>query len=212
MPNEPKSTASAKVNFKPATAKLMIGSLDDTALAISAQYNPREVTIAQGSAWHAHEKADTPSSSLHLEFGATQPRTMAVELLFDGYESQGQLDNIAGNVDDRTRSRSVEQAIQLLQTLASARPERKRFEDRRPHFCVVVWGTGGIPSFTCVIASLQTKYQAFTSGGKVLRATCTVQLEEACRVDLDDQAPLNQGYASRMAGQRRLRMLGLRPA
>ncbi len=212
---QPKKPAEP-AKFVPATAKLMIGSLDNPGLTISAQYNPREVTITQGSNWKTHDKKETVASNFHVEFATTQPRAMTVELLFDGYETHGQLSEIAGvNGDERghkiaREGRTVEETIAMLQQLVNIRENNPRPEDVRPHFCVVVWGQHGVPTFTCVIESLTTKYQVFSSTGRVLRATCTIQLKEACRVDREDAAPLNQDYGRRqVAATRRLRMLGL---
>ena len=50
--------------------------------------------------------------------------------------------------------------------------------DRRPHRCVVKWGST-VPSFRCVIESVSTKYTMFTDDGTPVRATCTVKLKEA---------------------------------
>ena len=49
---------------------------------------------------------------------------------------------------------------------------------RRPHLCVVTWGTT-VPTFKCVIESLSVKYTMFSDQGVPLRATCTVKLKEA---------------------------------
>jgi hypothetical protein len=49
---------------------------------------------------------------------------------------------------------------------------------RRPHMCVVTWGTT-VPTFKCVIESLSVKYTMFSDQGVPLRATCTVKLKEA---------------------------------
>lgn len=103
---------------------------------------------------------------------------MTVEMLFDGYESRGNLSNIVGNSGDGSRSRNAQPAI--LQNLFNVRGERKPLEDWRAHFCVVM-GQWRNPSFTCGIESLQTKYQAFTTTGQMLCATCTVALKEAGR-------------------------------
>ncbi len=173
-----------KTAFAHGTARLVIGSLDDPKLTISAQYNPREIQITQAGGWTDHKKKDGSTAALHVEYTCGQPRTLQVELLFDGYESDGVIGNRA--------TMTVKQAIATLQSMISLREVRRSHEDWRPHFCVVAWGTDGMPSMRCVIDSLQTKYQVFSATGKVLRATCTLSLKEARRVDLDMAAPHNK--------------------
>jgi hypothetical protein len=97
---------------------------------------------------------------------------MSVEMLFDGYEGGSR-----GSVH-------VTAQIAILETLARVRkPDSSDEKMRRPHHCVVSWGVAGMPTFKCVIENLSTKYSMFSSDGKPLRATCTVKLKEAARVD-----------------------------
>lgn len=171
--------------FKPPSAKLTIGSLDDST-TVSAQYNPKELQVDQTVPWKKPEAAnqtgtqkspDGAQDPIALEFTGAEGRTMSVELLFDGYEKAGDRKvNVAGE-------------IAKLETLARVRnPSEPDEKKRRPHQCIVTWGGRGLPSFKCVIESLSTKYTMFSSDGEPLRATCTVKLKEAHAVDKKDKA------------------------
>jgi len=155
---------------KPTLAKLTIGSLDDSSINVEAQYNPKELQVDRTVPWakpQASNKAGSGGSpgEIRLEFTGAEGRNMQVELLFDGYETNG-----AGVTDNITK----------LSTLATVRgSDASASDERRPHHCVVSWGDRGLPKFKCVIESLSVKYQMFSPEGKPLRATATVKLKEA---------------------------------
>ncbi|HVK87178.1 MAG TPA: hypothetical protein VM513_23820 [Kofleriaceae bacterium] len=224
--------ASSNSSFQPAKAKLTIGSLDDTSLTVSAQYNPKELQVDQNVPWKKPEAATQTSTQpaaggsgaggaggggagaggggggaggggggaggggaggggaggatgnaggssgpdenyMALEFTGAEGRTMSVEMLFDGYEGGGRTVDVASKVAVLEK---------LARVIDPRSPDEKK---RRPHHCVVTWGERGLPSFKCVIENLSTKYSMFSSDGKPLRATCTVKLKEAVRVDKD---------------------------
>lgn len=157
------------MSFDPATQKLTILSLD-TSIQVEAQYNPKELQIDKSIPWSKVNQANQSNEKgIHLEFTGAEGRTMTVELLFDGYETEG-----------NTKKGAVKDLIATLETMASVLdPESKDENRRRPHRCSVSWGQGGMPKFRCVIESLSTKYTMFSSEGVPLRATCTVKLKEA---------------------------------
>lgn len=173
------------MSFEPARAKLTIGSLDDTGLTVSAQYNPKELQVDMSVPWKKQEPANSsgaagggagakdtgPDNRMALEFTGAEGRTMSVELLFDGYEPEGRYVNVTGQVA----------MLQRMATVIDS--ESKDEKKRRPHHCVISWGQRGLPKFECVIESLSTKYSMFSSDGEPLRATCTVKLKEAKIVD-----------------------------
>lgn len=155
--------------FQPAQHKLTIGSLDDSKLTVAAHYNPHELQIDKSIPWGEHDERDTKKKSApkqgqdSLEFNGAPTRTMSIELLFDGYEEQ----------------KSVEPLIDALEEMSTPRDATaKEPEDRRPHYCVVVWGKD-IPPFRCVIDGLVVKYTMFDTRGMPLRAVATVKLKEA---------------------------------
>ena len=171
--------------FLHATGRLAIGSLepgeDDT--WIVAQYNPRELTITQPITWAEHRPTATQTpDAMYLDFGGMQPRTIQVELLFDGAESNGRVSRDAN-------AKTVMESLFVLKTLASVIDPYSRDEERRrPHFCLVTWGDGDFPKFCGVIESLVIKYQMWSSGGTVVRATASVGLKEASKVGLAEKA------------------------
>jgi hypothetical protein len=168
--------------FSQPTAKLTIGSLDESGVQVEAQYNPKELQVDQTVPWKKPDAANQTgtqkdpqgsSDPIALEFTGAEGRTMSVELLFDQYEQAG-----------GGRSVDVAGQVAILETLARVRnPTDPDENKRRPHQCVVAWGGRGLPSFKCVIESLSTKYTVFSSDGQPLRATCTVKLKEAHAVD-----------------------------
>lgn len=162
------------MNFEPATAKLKIGSIDEPSLTVEAQYNPKELQVDLTVPWKKPQSANQTGGDkkddnyMTLEFTGAEGRTMSVEMLFDGYEKNT---SIAGKVG-------------VLEELARVRnPEDNKEALRRPHHCVISWGANGMPKFKCVIESLSTKYTMFSSNGTPLRATCTVKLKEAERLE-----------------------------
>ena len=158
--------------FTPPGAKIAIGSLDEPNLGIKAQYNPKELQIDKNVPWQKHNKAN--ANGLQLEFTGAEGRSMTVDMLFDMYEE----------------NKSVRDSVAILEKLATVRePNSKEDALRRPHHCVVVWGTvmgGGDNKFQCVIESIQTKYTMFSAEGIPLRATVTLKLKEAERLMMAD--------------------------
>lgn len=165
------------MSFEPAKAKLTIGSLDDTSVTVSAQYNPKELQVDQNVPWKKPEAATKTGSQegtgssagkpLEVEFTGAEGRSMTVEMLFDGYEPSGRFVKVTDMVKTLTKLATV------------MKPDSPNEQERRPHHCVVSWGAKGLPKFECVIESLSTKYSMFSTDGEPLRATCTVKLKEA---------------------------------
>ena len=166
------------MSFEPAKAKLTIGSLDDGGLTVSAQYNPKELQVDQNVPWKKPEAATKTGAAggaagsssgkpLEVEFTGAEGRTMTIEMLFDGYEPSGRKVNVTEMVKRLTKMATVIDS------------ESSDEQKRRPHHCVISWGSRGLPKFECVIESLSTKYSMFSSEGEPLRATCTVKLKEA---------------------------------
>lgn len=158
------------MTYIPPGAKISIGSIDEPGLGVEAQYNPKELQIDKSVPWQKHNKQN--ANGLQLEFTGAEGRTMSVELLFDGYEE----------------NESIHGQVATLERLATVRePNSSQDEMRRPHHCVVVWGTvmgGGDNKFQCVIEQISTKYTMFSEEGAPLRATVTVKLKEAERVSM----------------------------
>jgi len=162
-------------SFGPASVHVGIKSLDD-GTEVYALYNPKELQVDREVPWtEAGDQKDSTapdskskkSGGIDLEFTGAKGRSMTLELLFDGYEDEDGAKYVAGE-------------ISKLEHLASIHgdPGAKEEDKRRPHWCVVNWGTT-LQGFRCVISSLSTKYTMFDSQGNPLRATCTLKLMEA---------------------------------
>lgn len=173
--------------FGHARARLTIGSLDVPMLTVTAQYNPseleltKEIPFGEDAGLGVTASADTQrtaaanSGASKLEFNGSKGRTLKVEMLFDGFET----------------GHSIEPQIELLDRLSSSRdPSSTKEELRRPHNCIVAWGTGNrsIPPFRCAITSLTVKYTVFSTHGVPLRALVTVMLKEVAVVELGTSA------------------------
>jgi len=162
--------------FMPASEKVTIASLD-TSLTVRAQYNPKELGLSKTVQWQAHNERDNRASQDRdakaghdSEYNGGGQRNMTVELFFDRYEDLG--------VEGKEPDKAIEDIMDDLNTLASIRSLSGEEEERRPHYCVVVWGIGGIRPFRCVIEGLEIKYTMFDRLGVPLRATATVKLRE----------------------------------
>ena len=154
-------------NFQHPSTRISIASVD-TGARVEAQYNPKELQIDKSVPWQKNPQANkSPETGIQLEFTGAEGRSMSVEMLFDGFED----------------NKPVTAPIEMLNTFASPLDAGSTDENkRRPHLCVVSWGT--LPSFRCVIESLSVKYTMFSEGGDPLRATCTVKLKEANSVKM----------------------------
>lgn len=148
---------------KKGAGTISIASLD-TGIQVDAQYNPKELQIDKSVPWQKPSQANQSNENgISLEFTGADGRSISVELLFDGYETNSPVN---GEVDK-------------LNTMASVLdPDSKDENLRRPHLCLAKWGLT-LPAFTCVIESLSIKYTMFSDEGSPLRATCTVKLKEA---------------------------------
>ena len=168
------------MNQTPHDGKLHIGSIDpDVEADVVAQYNPKELSVDKKVPWSKHsytnkgnDLASKGRGHIAYEFTGSEGRTVSVELLFDAFGSTPPVD--------------VAEEVAKLELLAAVKDPSSPDEDkRRPPLCLIVW-SDTLPSFKCVITQLTTKYTMFDSTGKPLRATCTVQLQEADSLSTKD--------------------------
>ncbi len=164
--------ADIQVGFDVGVAKLTIGSVDDSKLQVTAQYNPAQLDMQRGVTWNRsnnkkdnrpdHRRSEPPDND--LEYTGGEGRSLTLDLLFDGVETMT----------------CIEPQIEALDEMATLVKELgHNGDDPRPHQCVIVWGTDGIKPFVCVIESIGVKYQMFDRNGRPLRATATVKVKEA---------------------------------
>lgn len=131
---------------------------------VTAQYNPKEVSIEKSLSWNAgaNKKADLPQ----LEFSAVQARTLSMELMFDTYEQEEDVQV------------HLAQLMRLASVIDPAAKDHSE-KDRRPTLVQVQWGKPDMPIFRGVIASISTKLTMFLPSGMPVRATCTIKIMEA---------------------------------
>ena len=168
MPNDSGNNASSSVKsptvaspFGTQITMLTVASVDDSNLQVSAQYNPKEIGIDKNINWTKHQGAKMDSAD--LEYTGADGRALSLELFFDGYEDNTDVDATY---------------VSKLLTMATASTDKNAKPQGRPHQVIVVWGTTMKP-FTGVIASLSTKYSMFAPDGTPIRATVTLKLTEA---------------------------------
>jgi hypothetical protein len=145
--------------------KFVIGTLHGTTLEITAQYNPKELSRQASATWTPHPNTSakqSPSADTHLwmEYGTTAPRTLTLELLFDGYEEGISIAKVVEDLESLT----------MPVNMGSRIPS-----ERRPQACVAVWGS---QSLRCVVTSVSTNLTMFDATGEPLRAICSVTLQE----------------------------------
>lgn len=147
-------------------SKLLIVGLDN-GVSLEAQYNPKELGIDKSVPW---QKSPTSSGDQpELQFTSAEGRSMSFELFFDGYEKGVNVHAIY-----------VEPLLALTRVMDASKsaPEDKR----RPTRVRIQWGNG-IPPFEGVLESVSTKYTMFMPGGRPVRATASVKLIEAERME-----------------------------
>ncbi len=195
--------------FTSPRTRLTIGSLDtcpskmrallgrligrrENHLEVSATYNPYKIDISKEVSWlekpllgshNADREARMKHGRFHHEYGGAKGRTMSLELHFDGFET----------------GTSIEGEIQKLEALSNPL-EIDSIEEsrRRPHHCVVSWGTAMRP-FHCVISSLKVSYTMFDRAGMPLRALVAITLTEADVLELDKDVGLSPVNPARAA-------------
>jgi len=145
--------------------KFVLGTIHGEKIEIVAQYNPKELSRQVQAEWNDNpntsaKQSKTSESKVWAEYGTSRPRSVTLELLFDGYEENL---SVAPIVEDLER-------LALPVDMRSSDPTK-----RRPQLCVAVWGA---QQLRCVVESVATKLTMFDISGEPLRATCTVQLKE----------------------------------
>lgn len=144
----------------PRLEKCLIKSLDGPSIEVLANFNPKEIGIDKTIPWNKHKSsvADIPV----LEFTDPDSRELSLELLFDTFEEKESV---------------WEKHIQKLEALTQVVKEKKR-----PPMVLFLWGTA-FPSFMGVIGTLGIKYTMFLPNGAPCRATVTLKIKEAKKLE-----------------------------
>jgi len=153
--------------------KFSIGTIHGELIEIVAQYNPKELARQAAAQWNPHPNTSARRSKVGenyrwLEYGTSEPRTLTVELMFDGLEEGVSVAPVVARLE----------ALTIPVDMAS-----EDISERRPQLCIAVWGD---EKMRCVVTSVATKQTMFNARGKPLRATCTVVLKEVDAVAVLD--------------------------
>lgn len=142
--------------------KLTIVTIDGPTIQVTAQYNPKEISLDKSVPWNKHKnpKGDIPM----LEFTNAENRSMSLELFFDKFEAKG---SVQPDVEKLTRMTMIN---------ASAGSE----EEKHPPRVIVAFGIASW--FRGVIESLGVKYTMFDEKGMPVRATCSLKIKEVDEV------------------------------
>ena len=118
---------------------------------------PTSVTTDKSVSWNKSKSSqgDEPT----LEFTDGTPKSLSVELMFDGFETR-----------DNVREKYVVPLENL--TLVDQSLER-------PRMVKVVWDGNGLPEFKGVVESVSTKYTMFLPDGTPVRCTTNITMKAA---------------------------------
>jgi hypothetical protein len=150
--------------------KLTILDLDRGG-GVAAQYNPRELQVDKAATWKQSETNN--GNAPELEFTSTAARSMTLELFFDTLETDG------GDGQPLDVHKTF---IKILQEFLLVIDAKGVEEERRPPKAMVVWGDD-LERFVGVFESVSVKYTMFMPGGRPVRATASVKLIEAERME-----------------------------
>lgn len=130
---------------------------------VDFQFNPNRLSLRKSIGWH-RTPARTAAESALPEFIGSGPRSMSVDVFLDATATH----------DDSVEQRVKQLMVACVPTSSSIRAEKPaspwvRFE----------WGTAQTTSFNAVLTNLSVEYALFDVDGTPLRATCTLDIEEA---------------------------------
>jgi hypothetical protein len=136
-----------------ATARFTLIGLEGSTKGVEAYFNPKEITIDKPVPWQVR------SSPGALQYTGGEPKTMSIELMFDGFES----------------ATPIQLEIDKLDRLSTPDPGLRR-PPRVRVTCGLEGATGAIGALDAVIESLAVKYTMFDADGVPVRATVGVRL------------------------------------
>jgi len=134
-------------------------ALKDGSDRLTCTFNPREYTISKSSTWHK-TPAKGAKSAPKPEFVGANPRSMSMELFFDGWETAR---DVSGDVD------------KLMEWTT---PTKKSLSDNKPNPPIVVFHWGSKSYFDAFVKQVSAKYTMFRPDGTPSRASVNVGFEE----------------------------------
>jgi Contractile injection system tube protein len=138
---------------------------EDNGKELTVHFNPKELSVSKSIPWAKHKTSESDAPT--LEFTASEPKTLDVELLFDTYEKKTSVHDEIAKLDD------------LCKII-------NKSDKKRPPMVTWTWGKE-MPTFKGVVMSLGVKYTMFLNDGTPCRATVTLKLQEASKVVSKDE-------------------------
>jgi len=126
------------------------------------------ITFGDNAMWTQHENSEGDAPT--LEFTDGEPKTLSVELAFDGFEQKV-------NVHDKF--------VQPLEGLTAVDPDLHR----PPMVSVSFPQQTHVGAFTGVVSSVSTKYTMFLPDGTPCRCTTTVNMKKASAATIKKRSP-----------------------
>ena len=143
---------------------------------LSCLFNPKEITITKSSQWKRSPNRGSRDSS-QPEFVGTNPRTLKMDLLFEGWE---------------TGAGDVSADVDKLFTWTTPTQESINNNQPQPPLVVLHWGAKSY--FEVYVKQVQAKYTLFDPQGSPVRAVVTCTFEET-PMAAEGQNPTSGGRA-----------------
>src|SRR5215831_4017318 len=155
------ATAKAKLNVYDAQPSTPGGAKLASQLGqIEFQFNPKELSIQKSARWERKTSRNAKNAS-PPEFNGADPCKLTLEMFFDASDTQ---------------SGSVVALVEQLFSCCVPTDTTRQIKKAVPPLVQLNWGA--IVSFPAFITSVQAKYTLFASDGTLIRATCSVSMEE----------------------------------
>jgi nucleoid-associated protein YgaU len=134
---------------------------------IHALYNPGQVSLSKSANWCSAPTAGKDTGTTQFTHG--EPATLRLELFFDTYETDE-------NVEDYT------QQVYDLTTI------EKHGNMHRPPVCRLVWGSYSFGDFLWVVTSLTQTFTLFREDGTPVRATLSCDFRQWRSEEMEKRA------------------------
>ncbi|HEY0737782.1 MAG TPA: hypothetical protein VGD69_22880 [Herpetosiphonaceae bacterium] len=137
----------------------------DTGKSVVCMFNPKEYTLSRSNNWT--DKTSKGRDVPELEFGGGAPANLTLQLLFDTYETRGDVSKI---------TQKLWEMMKIVQSRTN--PATKIGE---PPHCQFKWGS--VWAFEAVIVSISQKFTLFAADGTPLRAILDVTFKQIADQD-----------------------------
>ncbi|MCW3084476.1 MAG: peptidoglycan-binding protein [Bacteroidetes bacterium] len=133
-------------------------------------YNPTEFSVSYNNTYDEGQQANSGDST--KKFVSFSPRTLSMELFFDGTGASPS-NSLINSIGINTVDLQIKAFLALAFTLDK--------EKHEPHFVTVVWGSFILNG---VFTTADVSYTMFEPDGRPLRATIKIEIEETIATSL----------------------------